>query len=166
MEQAQEQSEAQSQSFCGYAGETRQRFSRPAGVQQPSARPRSYLLLPQVPHPTDQRQVEADSEAVLEEKRRPAAVQLPFGDDGDAIAEEVGFIHVMGGQNHCPTCNRVQKALRRLQTFCPSSSSGGGGGNSMQECSVPLTHRLCISAAGPKWPSWNMGPLPTWARPK
>lgn len=114
MEQAQEQSEAQSQSFCREQDKSLNTF-RPSG-----RRPRgsgSHLLLPQVPHLTDERQVEADAETVLEEKRRSAAVQLPFGDDGDAVAQEVGFIHVMSGEDHCPACTRVQKTLRRQHTY-------------------------------------------------
>lgn len=109
MEQAQEQSEAQSQSFC----RKEDKSGNTSTVQRAFTRLRSHLLFPQVPHPTDECQVEAGPETVLEEKRRSAAVQLPFGDDGDAIAQKVGFIHVMSGENHCPTCTRVQKTLRR-----------------------------------------------------
>lgn len=69
---------------------------------------RAHLLLPQILHPAHERQVEADPEAVLEEERRSAAVQLPFGDDGDAVAEEVSLIHVMGGENHRPACTTAQ----------------------------------------------------------
>lgn len=120
MEQAQEQSEAQSQSFC-----RKDDKSLNASVVQPaSTRLRAHLLLPQFPHPTDECQVEADSETVLEEKRRSAAVQLPFGDDGDAVAQKVSFIHVMSGENHCSTCTRVQQTLRRLQTYFTSPLHG------------------------------------------
>lgn len=121
MEQAQEQSEAQSQSFC----RKQDKSVNGSAVQQASTRLQSHLLLPQVPHPTNECQVEADSETVLEEKWRSAAVQLPFGDDGDAVAQKVSFIHVMSGENHCPTCTRVQNTLRRLQTYFL-----WGGGNS------------------------------------
>lgn len=54
-------------------------------------------------HASHQRQVEAHAEAVLEEERRAAAVQLALGDDGHAVTQEVSLVHVMGGQNHCPT---------------------------------------------------------------
>lgn len=80
-----------------------------------------HLLLPEILHPTHQRQIEADSEAVLEEERRPAAVQLPFGDDGDAVTQQVGLVHVVGGQDHSPSCTGVQFLEQRyagiLQSF-------------------------------------------------
>lgn len=104
MEQEQEQSEAQSQSFC-HKGDAR---VNALNIQRVSTGLRSHLLLPQVLHPADECQVEADPETVLEEKRRSTAVQLPFGDDGDAVAQEVGFIHVMSGENDCPACTGAQ----------------------------------------------------------
>lgn len=73
----------------------------------------THLLLPEVLHPADERQVEAHPEAVLEEKRRPAAVQPPFGDDGDAVAQEVSLVHVMGGEDDGPTCTGAQPRLSR-----------------------------------------------------
>lgn len=63
-----------------------------------------HLPLLQILHPAHKRQIEADSEAVLEEEGGPAAVQLSFGDDGDAVAQQVGLVHVMSGQNHGPAC--------------------------------------------------------------
>lgn len=110
------------------------------------SRLQSHLLLPQVPHPTNECQVEADSETVLEEKRCSTAVQLPSGDDGDAVAQKVSFIHVMSGENHCPTCTRVQQTLSRLQAYFISSSCGGGGCNSTQECSFTRSPALYFSS--------------------
>lgn len=59
-----------------------------------------YLPLPQVLHAPHQSQIETHAETVLEEERGPAAVQLSFGDDGDAVAQQVGLVHVVGGQDH------------------------------------------------------------------
>lgn len=84
-----------------------------------------HLLLPEILHPTHQRQIEADTKAVLEEEWRPAAVQLPFGDDGDAVTQQVGLVHVVGGQDHSPSCTGVQFLEQRyagiLQNFSYSS---------------------------------------------
>lgn len=35
-------------------------------------------------------------------------MQLPFGDDGDAVAQQVGLIHVMSGQDHSAACTRSE----------------------------------------------------------
>lgn len=59
-----------------------------------------HLPLPQILHAPHQSQIETHAKAVLEEERGAAAVQLPFGDDGDAVAQQVGLIHVVGGQDH------------------------------------------------------------------
>lgn len=67
-----------------------------------------HLLLLDVLHPTHQRQIEADPKAVLEEERRSAAVQLTLGDDGDAVAQQVGLVHVVRGQDHSPSCNAIK----------------------------------------------------------
>lgn len=184
MEQEQEQSEAQSQSFC-HKGEAGVNTSN---TRRPSTGLRSHLLLPQILHPADKCQVEADPEAVLEEERRSAAVQLPFGDDGDAVAQEVGLIHVMSGENHCPACTTAQymtssfnsSSRRYCRCVCAAEffrfvfvSRGSRDASRRlfslllhREFKTGLTHQLCISAAGPKWTSWSRGPLPRWARPK
>lgn len=109
MEQEQEQSEAQSQSFCSKPDKNTfnrskksQRNLKPSwerGICQP------HLLPLQVLYAAYKRQIEADSKTVLEEERGSATVQLSFGDDGDAVTQEVGLIHVVGGQNHGPVCS-------------------------------------------------------------
>lgn len=65
-----------------------------------------YLFLANVFDPADEGEVEAHTEAVLEEEGRSTAVQLPFGDDGDPVAEEIGFVHVMCREDHCTTLKR------------------------------------------------------------
>lgn len=35
---------------------------------------------------------------LLEEQRRPAALQLPLGHDGDAVPQQVSLVHEVGGQ--------------------------------------------------------------------
>lgn len=62
----------------------------------PKAEP--HLQLPHVFYAANQSEIETHAKAVFEEKRGAAAVQLPLGDDGDAVAQQVGLVHVMGGQ--------------------------------------------------------------------
>lgn len=69
------------------------------------------LPLLEVFHAADQREVEADSEAVLEEERGAAAVQLTLGDDGDAVAQQVSLVHVVGGEDHRPACSEKKTAF-------------------------------------------------------
>ena len=79
-----------------------------------------HLLFPDIPHPAHKRQIETDPETVLEEEGGSAAVQLPFGDDGDAVAQQVGLVHVMSGQNHRPAC---KKSPTFIQVLSPTSES-------------------------------------------
>lgn len=67
-----------------------------------------HLLLLEILPPTHQRQIEPNPKAVLEEKRGSAAVQLTLGDDSDAVAQQVSLVHVVSGQDHSPSCNRVK----------------------------------------------------------
>lgn len=55
----------------------------------------THLLLLDVLHSTHQRQIEADAEAVLEEERGAATVQLTFGNDADSVTQQVGLVHVV-----------------------------------------------------------------------
>lgn len=71
-----------------------------------------HLFLLEILHPAYKCQIEADSETVLEEEGGSAAVELSFGDDGDAVAQQVGLVHVMSGQNHCPACTRVKLLIK------------------------------------------------------
>lgn len=68
-----------------------------------------HLLLLEILHAAHQRQVEPNPKAVLEEKRRTAAVQLTLGDDGDAVAQQVSLVHVVSAQDHSPSCDRVRQ---------------------------------------------------------
>ena len=43
----------------------------------------------------------AISDVVLEEHGRAAAFELAVGDDGDAVAQDVGFVHVVSRQQDC-----------------------------------------------------------------
>ena len=62
-----------------------------------------HLFLLEILHPAYKCQIETDSKAVLEEERGAAAVELSFGDDGDAVTQQVGLVHVVGGQDHRAT---------------------------------------------------------------
>ena len=46
----------------------------------------------------DQRELVSVSVRALEEERRAAALELPVGDDGDAVTQEVRLVHVVRGQ--------------------------------------------------------------------
>lgn len=65
------------------------------------------LLLPNIPQAANKCQIETHTEAVLEEERGSATVELSFGDDGDAVAQQIRLVHVVSGQNHCTTCMNV-----------------------------------------------------------
>lgn len=71
-----------------------------------------HLAFPQVSYAAHQRQIEAHPEAVLEEQGGSTAVELSFRDDGDAIAEQVRLVHVMGGQDDCPACAGGKRVSR------------------------------------------------------
>ncbi len=71
-----------------------------------------HLLLLEILDATHECQIETDAKAVLEEEGGSAAVQLSFGDDGDAVAQQVGLVHVMSGQNHSPAWERVQPLMK------------------------------------------------------
>lgn len=47
----------------------------------------------------DQGQVVACSQLGLQEERGAYAAQLAVGNDGDTVTQDVGLIHVMGGQD-------------------------------------------------------------------
>lgn len=46
-----------------------------------------------------QRQVISRSQLGLEEQRGAHTAQLPMGDDGNAIPQDISFVHVVGGQD-------------------------------------------------------------------
>ncbi len=46
-----------------------------------------------------QRQVVSRPQVCLQEERGADAAQLAVGDDGDAIAQDVGLVHVVGGED-------------------------------------------------------------------
>lgn len=71
-----------------------------------------HLLLLEIFHAAYECQIETSSKAVLEEEGGSAAVQLSFGDDGDAVAQQVGLVHVMRGQDHRPACAKVQPLIK------------------------------------------------------
>lgn len=77
-----------------------------------------HLLSFEILHPPYECQVETDSKAVLEEEGGSATVQLSFGDDGDAVAQQVGFVHVMSGQNHSPACRVIQLLIKCFLLTC------------------------------------------------
>lgn len=68
----------------------------------------AYLLLLEILYPADKCQIETNSETVLEEEGGSAAVELSFGDDGDTVTQQISFVHVMSGQDHCPACTKGQ----------------------------------------------------------
>lgn len=49
------------------------------------------------------RQLVAVPIGAFQEEGRPTALQLPVGDDGDAIAQQVRFVHVVGGEEDGPS---------------------------------------------------------------
>lgn len=53
----------------------------------------------------DQRQFVSVAVGALQEERGAAALEFPVWDDGNAISEEVGFVHVVGGQQDGASCN-------------------------------------------------------------
>lgn len=55
-------------------------------------------LLFNAPH---QSEVETSAQTVLQEQRRAAAVQTTLRDDGHTVTQQVSFIHVVCGQDHC-----------------------------------------------------------------
>lgn len=50
-----------------------------------------------------QRQVISRPQLVLQVQRRAHTAQLAVGDDGDAVAQDVGLVHVVSGQDDGPT---------------------------------------------------------------
>ena len=71
-----------------------------------------HLFLLQVLHASDQCEVEAHAKAVLEEEGGATAVELALGDDGDPVAQQVSLVHVVGGQDNCPTWGRGYKLFK------------------------------------------------------
>lgn len=56
---------------------------------------RRHLLRPV----SEQSQVVAAAERLLQEERGAAAAQFSLGNDGDAVAQDVGLVHVVCGQD-------------------------------------------------------------------
>lgn len=61
----------------------------------------------QVIVPLHQSQVVARSQVGLQEEGGADAAQLAVGDDGDAIAQDVGLVHVVSGQEDGAACRRT-----------------------------------------------------------
>lgn len=61
-----------------------------------------HLFLSPVFNAPDECEVKPNTKAVLQEQRRTAAVQLPFRYNRHSITEKISFIHVVGGEDHCP----------------------------------------------------------------
>lgn len=53
---------------------------------------------------SDQREVVTAAKALLQKDGGAAATHLPVGDDGNAIAQDVGLVHVVCGQDDRSTC--------------------------------------------------------------
>lgn len=70
-----------------------------------------YLLLSKILHAAYKCQIETHSKTVFEKEGGTATVELSFGDDGNAVAQQVGLVHVVSGQNHCTACTRVKVLL-------------------------------------------------------
>ena len=49
----------------------------------------------------DQGQMVAVPDVVLQEHGGTAALELAVGDDGNAVPQNVRFVHVVGGQQNC-----------------------------------------------------------------
>ena len=62
----------------------------------------------------DNRQVVALADVVLEEDGRAAALELAVGDDSDAVAQDVGLVHVVRRQNNRAVC-KSQTAFSERQ---------------------------------------------------
>lgn len=60
----------------------------------------------------DQREAVPITIGTLEEEGRATAFELSMGDDGNAIPQEVGFIHVMGGQEDSAAWGRPNTKVR------------------------------------------------------
>ena len=54
------------------------------------------------PGPAHHGQVVPRTQTGLEEERGAAAAQLALGDNGDAVAQQVRLVHVVGGQDDGP----------------------------------------------------------------
>lgn len=63
---------------------------------------RLHLFLAYVFNPADECEVKSNTEAVLQEERRTAAVQLTFRYNCNSVTEKISFIHVVGGENDRP----------------------------------------------------------------
>lgn len=57
----------------------------------------------------DQGEVVAPAKTLLEEERGAAAAQLPVGDDGDAVAQDVRLVHVVRGQDDGAACREAER---------------------------------------------------------
>lgn len=64
-------------------------------------------------HLAHQRQVEAFAKAVLQEERGARAVEPPLGNDGDAVPQEVGLVHVVSGHDDGSACKGRGRGLTR-----------------------------------------------------
>lgn len=64
-------------------------------------------------HLAHQGQVEARSKAALQEERGAHAVEPPLGNDGDAVPQEVGLVHVVSGHDDGSACKGRGRGLTR-----------------------------------------------------
>lgn len=80
-------------------------------------------------HLAHQGQVEAGAEAVLQEERGARAVEPPPGNDGDAVPQEVGLVHVVSGHDDGSACKGRGRGITRQagarldERRCPVTSS-------------------------------------------
>lgn len=67
-------------------------------------------------HLAHQGQVEARAKAALQEERGAHAVEPPLGNDGDAVPQEVGLIHVVSGHDDGSACKGRVRGITRQAT--------------------------------------------------
>lgn len=57
-------------------------------------------------HSSYKGEVEASTKTVLQKDGRTAAVKAALRDDGHPVTKQVSLIHVVGGHDHCASCNK------------------------------------------------------------
>lgn len=77
-------------------------------------------------HLAHQGQVEARAEAALQEERGACAVEPPLREDGDAVPQQVGLVHVVSGHDDGSACEGrgrgiTGQARARLDRECVQS---------------------------------------------
>lgn len=163
MEQAQEQSEAQSQSFC----RKQDKSVNTLVVQQMSARLQAPGSPPSSSGPSSDERVSSRSRL-----RNSSWGKAVFRSSAAALWRWWRCGRSEGQLHPCDEWRESLSDLHQSPTDAQQTASLLYIIFLWGEVVIPhrnvlsLAHRLCISAADPKWTSWNMGPLLTWARPK